>query len=284
MEDTVSFLKMHGAGNDFVILDQRIHEFSLSSIAIENICHRHFGVGCDQLIVLSKAKHKEADCFMKIYNSDGSTAGSCGNATRCVASLILADSGQSECIIETEAGLRSCWVEEDGFIYVDMGKAILNDPSRIPIAKDVDPANVPLDLPELSENPIAIGFGNPHAVFIVDDLSAINIEMLGPKIEHHHFFPERTNVEFVQVLNDHTIKMRVWERGAGVTLACGSGACASAVAAIIKKKTKRKLDVLVDGGMLKVLWCDETDHVILSGPIAISFGGSLSPSLWNARV
>ncbi len=284
MEDPVPFIKMHGAGNDFVIIDQRIHDVSLTPIAITNICDRHFGVGCDQLITLSKAKHKEADCFMSIYNSDGSMAASCGNATRCVASLILADSGQSECMIETDAGLRSAWVEDDGFIYVDMGKPILDDASAIPTLDNIDLTNIPLDMQEISINPMAIGFGNPHAVFIVEDVSLIELEKLGPKIEHHPFFPEQTNVEFVQIIDDKTIKMRVWERGAGITLACGSGACASAIAAVIKKQTSRKLDVHVDGGILKVQWCDQTDHAILSGPIAISFGGSLSPSLWNERI
>ncbi len=283
MEDTVSFIKMHGAGNDFVILDLRIHDVSLTPIAITNICDRHFGVGCDQLITLSKPKHKEADCLMSIYNSDGSMAASCGNATRCVAALILADSGQAECIIETKAGLRSCWIEDDGFIYVDMSKPILDDASKIPIIENIDPANIPLNMEEISINPMAIGLGNPHAVFIVDDISAIDIKTLGPKIEHHPVFPEQTNVEFVQILDDQNIRMRVWERGVGITFACGSGACASAIAAIIKKQTKRKLDVHVDGGTLKVQWCAQTGHVILSGPIAISFGGSLSPSLWNER-
>ncbi len=283
MNEPLPFIKMHGAGNDFVVIDQRIHDVALTSTAIKNIGHRRYGVGYDQLLILSKPKHPEADVFMHIYNPDASKSGTCGNATRCVAALILSDSGSSECIIETEDGLRSCWVEEDGMIYVDMGKPNL-EPQKIPMVDGVDALNIPLNLPELPQNPMAVNMGNPHVVFIVDNLETLDIERLGAYVGNHEYFPERTNVEFIQILDDNTIRMRVWERGAGITLACGSGASAATVAAITKANTNRKLDIIADGGKLKVEWCAKTGHVLLSGPVAVSFGGSLSPSLWNEQV
>lgn len=281
MTEPISFIKMHGAGNDFVIIDSRIINAALTEIAIPNICSRHFGVGCDQLIELHAPKHEDADIFMIIYNSDGSQSAACGNATRCVAALIMSELESDECIIETAAGLLPCGVDDDGVINVDMGKPEFHW-QKIPLSADLPTHAVPLDIEGL-DNPYMVNMGNPHAVFVVDDVAKINLEKIGSLVENHSYFPERTNVEFVEVISKSHIRMRVWERGAGITLACGSGTCASVVALVKKGLIKRNVKVSVDGGELGVEYLREDDHVILRGPIAISFGGTLSESLWNKR-
>ncbi|MFV0431428.1 MAG: diaminopimelate epimerase [Alphaproteobacteria bacterium] len=281
MSEPVSFIKMHGAGNDFVIIDSRIHDAQLSKAAIVNICHRHFGIGCDQLIELCSPKHKDADIYIKIYNSDASLSAACGNATRCVAALLMSEKEDDTCIIETDAGLLPCIVDDEGVINVDMGKPKFNW-QDIPLAEELPTHELPLNIEGLS-NPYVLSMGNPHCIFVVEDITKIDIEKIGSLVENHPFFPERCNVEFAQIFSKEHIRMRVWERGSGVTLACGSGTCATVVALAKKGLVKRKVKVSVDGGTLGVEWVREDDHVILSGPIAISFGGTLSESLWQER-
>ncbi len=274
--EAVSFIKMHGAGNDFVIIDSRIHDPKLTPIAIKNICDRHLGVGCDQLIVLRQSK--KADLGITFYNSDGSVSAACGNGTRCCAALLLSELEKDECVIETDAGLRGCWIEDNGLIHVDMGKPKLNW-QDIPLASHMPTDNLPLDIEGLS-TPFAVSMGNPHAVFIVENIDDISVEKIGKYVENHEFFPERTNVEFVQIIDEKNIRLRVWERGSGLTLACGSGTCAAVVATVQKQKTQRDVSVCADGGTLHVRW-HKDNHIVLSGPVAISFGGTLSESLWN---
>ncbi len=272
--EPVPFIKMHGLGNDFVIIDRRISDPKLTPMAIKNICDRHFGVGCDQLILLSPSP--KADLALTFYNSDGSISAACGNGTRCCAALLLSELEDNECRIETDSGILPCWIGDDGLIHVDMGK-----PKRgwqdIPLAKDMPTDAIPLHITGL-DNPSVINMGNPHTIFTVDNIDDIDIKSIGPQVEHHEFFPERTNVEFVQIISRKHIRIRVWERGAGITLACGSGSCATIVALAQKKLIDRNVTVQVDGGLMNVHW-QKDDHVVLSGPIAVSFGGTLSESL-----
>lgn len=268
------FLKMHGLGNDFVIFDGRAVLPALTPENIRRIADRHFGVGCDQLIVMEPSVR--GDVFMRIYNPDASEAGACGNATRCVASIIMQDAGKDEIIIETISGLLSCRAAGDGQVTVNMGRPCL-DWQDIPLATAADTANVPLGSEGVA-NPVCISMGNPHAVFFVEDADAVPIERLGPRFERDPIFPKRANIEFAQVLDPTHIRVRVWERGAGVTLACGSGACAVAVAAVRRGLTGRGLKVTMDGGDLRLEWREEDDCVYMTGPVGRSFSGALDLS------
>lgn len=254
----MNFKKMHGLGNDFVILDQRAGRALFDPEQIQMICDRRHGVGCDQLIVMEPSE--TADFFMRIYNPDASEAEACGNATRCVAHLYMSEQGAQECSIETVAGILPCRMVDD-LVEVDMGQ-----PKSV---EDVD-----LSIREEGE-PVSVNMGNPHCVFFVDDAESVDLENLGPVIEHHSLFPDRTNVEFATVMPDGQIRLRVWERGAGVTLACGSGACATAVAAIHRGLTDRKVDIIMDGGHLILEHRESDGHVLMTGPVAYVFEGEL---------
>lgn len=281
MNNNISFLKMHGAGNDFVIIDTRFQKLELTSQTIKNICHRHLGVGCDQLIILSKPQDKKkAHVFMSIYNQDGSSSSTCGNATRCVAALMLAEIEKSEVKIQTKAGILKAWADQQGLIQVDMGAPNFT-PEDLPIASHIDSLDeIPLNIKGL-KNPSAVSMGNPHLVFIVDNMDDIDIAAIAPEIEKHEFFPEQINVEFVQILDKNRLRMRVWERGSGLTLACGSGACASLVIACQKGLIDSSAKIVADGGILEAYWDKDDDHVVLSGPVSIAFGGTLSESLFT---
>ncbi len=273
--EQVPFVKMHGLGNDFVIIDSRISDPKLTSMAIKNICHRHFGVGCDQLIILKDSK--KADLAIDFYNSDASLSKACGNGTRCCAALLLSEMQATECRIETQAGIIECWINDNGLISVNMGKP-KHSWQDIPLSHDMPTDNLPLNIEGLA-NPSSLSMGNPHTVFIVEDIEAIDIETIGKHVENHEFFPERSNVEFVQIIDRKNIRLRVWERGAGITLACGSGTCAALAALVQKNLTHKAITAELDGGKLHVEM-DPDGHVILTGPIAVSFGGTLSESLW----
>ncbi|MGE5478322.1 MAG: diaminopimelate epimerase [Bacteroidales bacterium] len=275
------FLKMHGLGNDFVVLDVRSSGLVLGEDAVRAIADRHRGVGCDQLIVIEPARNTLSDAWMTIYNPDGSQSGACGNATRCVAWHLMRQSGRDKVVIETKAGLLDAEARGAGMVAVDMGRARL-DWREIPLAEAVDTLHLGLSSGPLAD-PVAVSMGNPHAVFFVADVAAIDLAALGPGIEHHPLFPERTNVEIVQVLPptaDGTarLRMRVWERGAGITQACGTGACATLVAAARRGLVGRKADVVLDGGTLTIEWLPD-DHVLMTGPVALAFQGTLDPSL-----
>jgi diaminopimelate epimerase len=272
------FRKMHGLGNDFVVLDGRREPLALGPDAVTRLADRHFGIGCDQVIVLEPPSRPGADLRARFFNSDGSESGACGNGSRCVASLWLAETGKTAVRLETTAGTLACEAQEDGRITVDMGPARL-EWSEIPLARALDTLHLPLAVGGLTD-PVAVGMGNPHAVFFVADLAAIDPAEAGPVVENHPFFPERTNVEFVQVLSPGVVRMRVWERGAGVTLACGTGACAAAVAAARRDLTGRRVRVILDGGPLDVEWRDD-NRVLMTGPVATSFEGRLGPDLFE---
>jgi len=270
------FLKMHGLGNDFVVLDARPHPLALAPDAVRAIADRRTGVGCDQLVVVQPARNTLADAVMTIWNSDGTEVGACGNATRCVAWLLMQEAGRDHAVIETRAGLLDAQAAGNGQIAVDMGPARL-DWRDIPLAQAVDSNHLPISLGQLSD-PSAVNMGNPHAVFFVDDAEAIDLARLGPVLEHHPLFPERSNIEVVHRLDDGRLRMRVWERGVGITRACGTGACATLVAAARRGLVGRAADVVLDGGILSVDWLKD-DHVLMTGPVALSFAGRMDPGL-----
>ncbi|WP_428542873.1 diaminopimelate epimerase [Rhodopila sp.] len=264
---TICFVKMHGCGNDFVILDQRAHRFDVDPAQIAALADRHTGIGCDQLIVIQPTP--SADGFMRIYNQDGSEAGACGNAARCVADILLRETSRSDAIIRTVSGDLTATRRGDGLIQVDMGPVRL-DWTDIPLAHPMD--TLQLDLPGA---PAAASMGNPHATVFVPDLDAAPVTTLGPKLEHDPIFPQRANIGFAQVLDPETIRLKVWERGVGLTLACGSGACATLVNAHRRGLTHRRATVILDGGALDIEWRDD-GNLLMTGPVATSFRGQVA--------
>jgi len=275
------FLKMHGLGNDFVILDGRTRALDLSPERRRSIAHRQLGIGCDQLIVLEPPTDRDADIFMRIYNPDGSEAGACGNATRCVASVLMDERNSDHVTVQTIAGLlesQKTGLGSNGLpvISVDMGPARL-DWREIPVSQACDTNHLPLGLGPL-QDPVGTNMGNPHATFFVDDADAIPLAELGPKLEHARLFPERANIGVAQLLGEDRLRLRVWERGAGITLACGSGACAAVVAASRRGLVQRKADVVLEGGTLTIEWLRD-GHVLMTGGIALAFKGELDRSL-----
>ena len=270
------FAKMHGLGNDFVVFDARHQRLELSVDSVRAIADRRTGVGCDQLIVVEPAQSERADVFMRIRNADGGEVEACGNATRCVAATVMKEKGTPRAVIETVVGLLEAESATNDLVGVDMGPVSL-DWRDIPLARKVDTAHLGITLGPLAD-PVAVNVGNPHAVFFVDDAEAVPLETIGPEVEHHELFPERTNVEVAQVLSAGEIRMRVWERGVGITQACGTGACATLVAACRLGLTGRAAQVRLDGGTLGIEWL-ENDHVLMTGPAAVSFRGTLDESL-----
>jgi len=264
---TVPFLKMHGCGNDFVILDQRTHALGMTPARAAALAHRHTGIGCDQLIVIEPAAN--ADAFMRIYNPDGSEAGACGNATRCVADILMRETGRQCVTVRTTATALPASRRPDGLIQVDMGPPGL-DWTDIPLACPMDTLRL-----DIEGEPAAAGMGNPHATFFTSDLDAEPIAVLGPKREHDPVFPQRANIGFAQIIDPRTIRLKVWERGAGLTLACGSGACAALVNAHRRGLTHRRATVIVDGGRLEIEWRDD-NHVLMTGPVATTFTGVIA--------
>jgi diaminopimelate epimerase len=264
---TTPFVKMHGCGNDFVIIDGRPRPLGLTPERAAAIADRHTGVGCDQLIVLENPA--AADVFMRIYNPDGSQAGACGNATRCVADILMRQSGRSGVAIETISGILPATRLNDALIEVDMGPPKL-EWTDVPLSRAMDTLRL-----ELPGEPAAASMGNPHATFFVPDVEAVAVEQRGPALEHNDLFPERANIGFAQIIDPETIRLRLWERGAGLTLACGSGACATLVNAHRRGLTRRQAKVIVDGGTLGIRWRQVDDHVLMSGPCATVFQGQL---------
>jgi len=269
-----SFVKMHGCGNDFVVFDERVASFGFTSTKAAAIADRHTGIGCDQFITIEPG-FDGADAFMRIRNPDGSEAGACGNATRCVAWLLTQQTGRADQIIRTVAGNLHATALADGRVQVDMG-AVRLDWADVPLARAMDTLHLDLAAGPVSD-PAAASMGNPHATFFVDDIDATPIETIGPVLEHDPIFPQRANIGFAQILSPDRIRLRVWERGAGLTLACGSGACATIVNAHRRGLTGRSATVLVDGGVLDMTW-REDGHVLMTGPVATAFTGDIDLS------
>jgi len=267
-----SFIKMHGLGNDFVVLDARAEPVALDDGTARAIADRHLGVGCDQVIVIEKPRNADAAAFMRIRNADGGEVAACGNAARCVASLLMREQGATRIALETGAGRLEAEAREDGLVTVDMGPARTHW-REIPLARAMDTLHVPLAAGPLRD-PVCTSMGNPHATFFVPDIAAIPIETIGPEVEHHELFPERANIGFAQVLGPERVRLRVWERGAGLTLACGSGACAALVNAARRRLTGRTATIVADGGELIISWRDD-NHVLMTGPVATAFRGEI---------
>ncbi|NOX41383.1 MAG: diaminopimelate epimerase [Alphaproteobacteria bacterium] len=259
----IPFRKMHGLGNDFVVIDARGRADPVTAKLARGVGDRHCGVGFDQLAVILDSD--TANARLEFWNADGSLSAACGNATRCIAGLIFAETGTREITLETERGLLACENAGGGIYRVNMGHPQL-EWARVPLAYEVDTLKLPI-----KGDPVALGMGNPHCVFFVDDAEAVDLEALGAATETHPLYPERTNVEVVEVLSNTELRLRIWERGVGVTLSSGSCSCASVVAAARRGLTGRSCTVNVDGGQLKIDWRD--DGVWMSGPTAHVFDG-----------
>jgi diaminopimelate epimerase len=265
------FLKMHGAGNDFVVLDGRARAIAFSPAQARWIADRRLGVGCDQIIVIERDA-AGADAFMRILNADGSESGACGNATRCVAALLAEETGARRVTVRTIAGLLPAEILGPGLVEVDMGIPKL-DWADVPLSMAMDTLHVKLAMGPVQE-PAACSMGNPHATFFVDDLAHLPVESIGPVLEKARIFPERANIGFAQVETPERIVLRVWERGSGLTLACGSGACAALVNAHRRGLTGRRAVLALDGGELLITWSDD-GHVLMRGPAETAFAGQL---------
>lgn len=274
----VPFIKMHGLGNDFVVLDARRKPLRCDEAQARRIADRHTGVGCDQLIILEPARDPRAHLFMAIRNADGGMVEACGNAARCIAELVMREDNRTSATIETAVGLVDAHAAGRRRVGVDMGEPATAW-REIPLARECDTDHVPLALGPLSD-PVATSMGNPHVTFFVSDLAAVEIASLGPKLEHDALFPQRANIGVAQILSASRLRLRVWERGAGLTKACGTGACAALVAAARRGLTGRQAEIVADGGTLDIEWRAD-NHVVMTGPVAVSFTGTLDPSLWR---
>lgn len=268
------FRKMHGLGNDFVVIDQRVSPFALTTSLVRAIGDRHRGVGFDQLAEIASGTDAAADLIF--WNADGSQAAACGNATRCIADLLMSEGRIAALDLRTERGLLACSRRADGLVQVDMGPPSL-DWADIPLAEALDSAALPLD-----GTPAACSMGNPHCTYFVDDAQCAPLTTLGPATETHPLFPQRTNVQFVQVLDRGHARVRVWERGVGVTLASGSSSCAVVVNAVRRGLMDRQAVLHLDGGDIHIQWRDD-DHVLMAGPTADVFEATLSPAFVAAH-
>jgi diaminopimelate epimerase len=275
----VPFVKMHGLGNDFVVLDCRRNAHTLDAAGVRALAHRRTGIGCDQVILLEPPRHPAAHLSMRIRNADGGEAEACGNATRCIAWLLHRETGDPRVGIETVAGMLEAEVLANGCIAVDMGPArtFWRD---IPLAREMDTLHVKFALGPLAA-PVCTNIGNPHATFFVADAEAIDLAQLGPVLEHDPLFPERANIGVATVRDPGHIRLRVWERGAGLTRACGTGACAALVAACRRGLAGRSAEIALDGGNLDILWRRD-GHVIMTGPAKLSFEGAFDSDLLSA--
>ena len=274
MAGGVPFLKMHGLGNDFVIIDARERERELSPEQVRALGDRHFGVGFDQLAVIRR--HPEHDAEIAFWNADGSTAGACGNATRCVADLLMDETGTDRLTLVTQRGVLAAERLPGGMVRVDMG-APRTAWHEIPLAEEMDTVSLPIQ-----GHPGAVSMGNPHSVYFVEDAEAVELARIGPHAERLPLFPERTNVEFVSLRSPSEVRLRVWERGTGITFACASGACAAVVAGVRKGLLDRKIRLHMDGGTLDVEWRDADGHVLMTGPVAQVFEGRIGPAFLAA--
>ena len=267
------FTKMHGLGNDFVVLDSRRRALALDAAGVRAIADRRSGVGCDQLIAIERSS--AADALMRVFNADGGEVGACGNGARCVAALLMAEGGVDTLRLETAAATLHAEALADGSVRVDLGPA-RTEWRDIPLAREADTLHIAMELGDA----VAVNVGNPHAVFFVEDADAVDLARHGPAVENDALFPERTNVSVAQVLAPDAIRLRVWERGVGLTRACGTAACASVVAGVRRGLCARAAEVRLDGGALHVEW-REDGHVVMTGPAATSFVGTMDPALYE---
>ena len=275
--DRREFIKMHGLGNDFVVVDARARAFAVSRAGARALADRRTGIGCDQMIVLEPPRDAGADVFMRIYNADGGEVGACGNASRCIARWLFDRDARDAIVIDTTSGrLTAREAADDGRVVVDMGPA-RHDWREIPLDRPADTDHLPLACGPLADG-VGVNIGNPHAVFFVADAAAVPLDELGPRLEHDPLFPERANIGVAEVGGDDRLRLRVWERGVGLTRACGTGACAALVAAHRRGLVGRRATVTLDGGTLEIEWRAD-GHVEMTGAAAISFSGSFDAAL-----
>lgn len=260
------FMKMHGLGNDFVVMDARKREVTVTADLARALADRHRGVGFDQLALIQN--DHEADLALTFYNADGSLSATCGNATRCIAAYEMAAEGLNQIRLRTERGILIAQDRGNGLTAVNMGAPLL-EWQDIPLATAMDTLHLPLD-----GDPVATGMGNPHCSFFVDDAEAVDLAARGPEVEHHPLFPARTNVQFASLIGPDHLRMRVWERGTGITLASGSSSCAVAVAAARRGLTGRAVKLTLDGGDIWIEWRE--DGVWMTGPTAHVFTAELT--------
>jgi diaminopimelate epimerase len=279
-----SFVKMNGIGNEIVVVDMRAGGGKIEAEEARAAA-RPDGISYDQLMVLYPPRTPGTDAFIRIYNNDGSEAGACGNGMRCVADLFAKESGKDALTFETTAGVLNCWKSAGGLFTVDMGPPRFKW-NEIPLAEEFRDTRAielqigPIDKPVL-HSPSAVSMGNPHAIFWVDDVNAYDLPRLGPLLENHPIFPERANITVAQIMTRDHIIIRTWERGAGLTKACGSAACAAAVAAARLRRTGRKVKVTLPGGDLSIEWREKDDHVLMTGPAEFEFAGRFDPALFT---
>jgi diaminopimelate epimerase len=278
-----SFVKMNGIGNEIVVVDLRAGGARIEA-AEARAAAGPDGAPYDQLMALYQPRTAGTDAFVRIFNNDGSEAGACGNGMRCVADLVSKESGKNDLTFETTAGILSCWKGPDGQFTVDMGPPRFRW-NEIPLAEEFRDTRAielqigPIDKPAL-HSPSVVSMGNPHAIFWVDDVNAHDLARLGPLLENHPIFPERANITLAQIVSRDHIIIRTWERGAGLTKACGSAACAAAVAAARLRRTHRKMKVTLPGGELMIDWREADDHVLMTGPVEFEFKGHFDPALF----
>ncbi len=275
---------MNGLGNDFVVIDSRAHKLTIGPMQAQRIADRDRGIGCDQVILLEPSE--TADIFMRIYNADGGEVDACGNATRCVAVLIAAETNRPQVTIETNTACLGAVLNADNGVTVDMGTPRFRW-DEIPLAEEFRDTRMielqigPIDDPVL-HSPSVVNVGNPHCIFWVDDVTAHDLARIGPLLENHMLFPERANISLAQTTSDKAITLRVWERGAGLTKACGTAACAVTVASARKRLTDRDVTVSLPGGPLQIHWRESDDHILMTGPVELEYQGVLDPKLLSS--
>ena len=274
---TMRFTKMHGLGNDFVVIDATREPVQLTPERVRHIADRHFGVGCDQLLVVEPPSQAGVDFRYRIFNADGGEVEQCGNGARCFVRFVHEKglTAKREIRVETRSGIIAPRLEDNGLVTVDMGVPVL-EPARIPFTSDSDAVVQPLDVGGTMVPVTAVSMGNPHAVQVVADVDAAPVAVQGPLIEGHERFPARVNAGFMQVLSPSRIRLRVYERGAGETLACGTGACAAVVAGILRGLLVSPVRVETRGGELEIAWAGAGAPVMMTGPAVTVFEGELA--------
>jgi len=282
-----AFVKMNGIGNEIVVVDLRAKGGAIEPAEARAVAAPQ-GAPYDQLMALYPPRTPGTEAFIRIYNNDGSEAGACGNGMRCVADIVSKQNGKTALTFETTAGILNCWKGADGLFTVDMGPPRFKW-NEIPLAEEFRDTSAielqigPIDKPVL-HSPAVVSMGNPHAIFWVDDVNAHDLARLGPLLENHPIFPERANITLAHITSRDAITIRTWERGTGLTKACGSAACAAAVAAARLKRTNRKVKVTLPGGELTIDWRAGDDHVLMTGPVQFEGEGHFDPALFKAGV
>lgn len=273
----LKFTKMHGAGNDFVVLDGIRQSVKLSAEQLRLLADRHFGVGCDQILLVEKSHDPSADFRYRIFNADGGEVEQCGNGARCFVRFVHDQklTSKPEIVVETHSGIIRPRLEEDGRVTVNMGAPVL-EPQRVPFLNGTGEPSEPLDVAGQTISISAVSMGNPHAVQVVADVGAAPVDSMGPLIEHHPRFPNRVNAGFMQVMDRQHVRLRVYERGAGETLSCGTGACAAVVAGIRRGLLDSPVSVATHGGTLSIAWAGEGAPVLMTGPAISVFTGEIN--------